>query len=132
VTAVTPQQEALYARADEARARAYAPYSSFTVGAALRGADGSVVTAANVENASYGLTICAERSAVVRALAHGVGAFEEIAVAADPAVASVPPCGACRQVLVEFAPALVVVYRRDGELVALPLADLLPGAFAHR
>jgi cytidine deaminase len=132
VTAVTPQQEALYARADEARVRAYAPYSSFTVGAALRAADGSVVTAANVENASYGLTICAERSAVVRALAEGVAGFEEIAVAADPAVASVPPCGACRQVLVEFAPALVVVYRRDGELVALPLADLLPGAFAHR
>lgn len=92
-------------------------------------ADRSVITGGNVENGSYGLTICAERSAVVRAIAEGHRAFSAIAVA-GPA-ASVPPCGACRQFLAEFAAgSFPVTFPRDGVLVTLTLDELLPERFA--
>lgn len=116
------------ARAEAARARAYAPYSGITVGAALRARDGRVVTAGNVENASYGLSICAERAAVARALAEGVGDLAAVAVAGPGH--DFPPCGACRQVLAEHLPAdAPVSYRRGGAVVTRPLRELIPDAF---
>jgi cytidine deaminase len=123
----TPDELELYAAARVAAAAAYAPYSGFAVGAALRAASGSVTTGVNIENASFGLTCCAERTAIFTAVATGEREFTAIAVHGD--ASSVPPCGACRQVLAEFAPELVVVYRQDGAPVAAQLAELLPVRF---
>jgi cytidine deaminase len=92
-------QKTLIQLAIEARQFAYAPYSKFLVGAALRVADGTVFTGCNVENTSYGLCICAERTAICKAVSAGHQAFEAIAVAATPFAT---PCGACRQFIVEF------------------------------
>lgn len=122
----------LIAAARAARTLAYAPYSGYRVGAALLTSNGSVVSAANVENASYGLTICAERAAVVAAIAAGHRRFEAVAVAADgPEPASL--CGACRQVLREFPRALdlrVLCAGESGEqVVVTTLGDLLPDSF---
>ena len=109
--------------------RAYAHYSQFHVGAALLAASGDIFTGCNVENASYGLTICAERSAVFAAIAAGQQRFEMLAIAARGGAS---PCGACRQVLVEFAPELPILLI-DSEYPArineVNLRDLLPGAF---
>ncbi len=120
----------LFAAADAARARAYAPYSRFAVGAALETTDGRRFTGANVENASYGLTICAERSAVFAAVHAGATEIRAVAIAGPDGVAIVP-CGACRQVLAEFAPAgTPVVYGAgDGTTIATTIGDLLPFAF---
>ncbi len=118
----------LFAHAREARARAHAPYSKFSVGAALECADGTVVTAANVENASYGLSMCAERSAIFAAIAGGHTSFTAIAIAGPDGV-TVPPCGACRQVLVEFAPQLRVSYQAGSSFVTTTLDVLLPATF---
>jgi cytidine deaminase len=117
----------LYEIARSAAEFAYAPYSNFAVGAALRATDGRVFAGVNVENASYGLTICAERSALVAAVASGAREFDAIAV--HGGASSVPPCGSCRQVLAEFAPELRVIWRRDGAPVVSSLADLLPERF---
>ena len=96
--------------ASEARRHAYAPYSLFSVGAAVLAASGAVFTGANVENASYGLTICAERAAVFAAASAGERRIRAVAIVAE-ARDPVPPCGACRQVLVEFGPEVLVVSR---------------------
>ncbi|HMO85671.1 MAG TPA: cytidine deaminase [Lacipirellulaceae bacterium] len=96
-------QESLVEAALAARDAAYAPYSRFRVGAAVRTADGGVFAGCNVENASYGLTICAERSAVCAAVAAGAPRIVAVAVAASGGAS---PCGACRQVLAEFGPAM--------------------------
>ena len=117
----------LYEIARSAAIVAYAPYSNFAVGAALRTADGTVFKGVNVENASFGLTICAERSAVVAAVSAGAREFEAIAVHGGGS--SVPPCGSCRQVLAEFAPNLRVIWRRHGAPFASTLDDLLPTRF---
>lgn len=117
----------LVAAASRARQRAYAPYSGYGVGAALECADGTVITGCNVENASYGLTVCAERAAVVAAIAAGHHDFTAIAI--DVAGPDGAPCGACRQVLAEFAPDMQVTFRRDGDVVVESLQRLLPGAF---
>jgi cytidine deaminase len=130
--APTEDERALWEQAQAATERAYAPYSGFRVGAALRTPQGDVVTGGNVENASFGVTICAEQAAVVRAVAEGRREFDAIAVAASSDAETVSPCGACRQVLAEFAPGLTVVYRRGGEVVAESLAELLPATFALR
>jgi homotetrameric cytidine deaminase len=123
----------LVAAATQAYSRAYAPYSGFCVGAALAHADGRVTAAANVENCSYGLSLCAERSAVVAAVADGaaVGDFVALAVVTD-AVTPAAPCGACRQVLIEFcSPTLSIVLhsRRGAAEVQTTLGALLPNAF---
>lgn len=109
---------------------AYAPYSRFRVGAALRTSTGAIVSGCNVENAAYGEALCAERVAVAAAVAQGMKNFEEIAIASesdDPA----PPCGSCRQTMSEFAPELrVISYARNGRQAIWRLSDLLPEAFA--
>jgi len=111
--------------AREARARAYAPYSNFAVGAALLGASGRVYTGCNVENVSYGLTICAERVAVGKAVSEGEREFVAVAVVTQNGAS---PCGACRQVLSEFGPDMqVVIARAEGdEYEVYSLQELLP------
>jgi len=126
---LNPDDEALVAAAMAAREQAYAPYSQFAVGAALRCADGSVVSACNVENASYGLTMCAERNAVAAAVASGRRSFTAIAVAGPPGAVT-SPCGACRQVLAEFAPDLRVLYSVPDGVESSTLGRLLPARFA--
>jgi cytidine deaminase len=118
----------LYAHAQAAAVNAYAPYSRFPVGAALRPEGGvEPIRGVNVENASFGMTLCAERTAVFTAVTSGHRRFEAIAVYADAETAS--PCGACRQVLAEFAPDITVVFRRRGDVVAAQLDELLPERF---
>jgi cytidine deaminase len=92
----------LFAEAQKAAEAAYAPYSKFRVGAALLAEDGTVYSGCNVENRSFGLTICAERSALVQAVGRGRRSFAALAIAAPDSVRPVGPCGACRQVLIEF------------------------------
>ena len=107
----------------------YAPYSGFPVGAALLCADGSVFTGCNVENAAYGSAICAERTALVKAVSEGCRAFTRLAVVGNSADYCWP-CGACRQMLYEFAPDLeVLVARKDHQFVKYTLRQLLPGGF---
>jgi cytidine deaminase len=125
---LSSEHEALLAAARAARAHAYAPYSNFAVGAALESADGTVFTGTNVENASYGLTICAERSAVFGAIAAGHRTFERIAIA-GPEGALTSPCGACRQVLAEFSPAMTVIYTTAHGTHVTTVAELLPHSF---
>ncbi len=122
--------DALRDAAFAALENAYAPYSRFRVGAALRTSTGVIVSGCNVENAAYGEALCAERVAVAAAVAQGMKNFEEIAIASesdDPA----PPCGSCRQTMSEFAPELrVISYARNGRQAIWRLSDLLPEAFA--
>ncbi|ABI77012.1 cytidine deaminase [Hyphomonas neptunium ATCC 15444] len=123
--------DALKAAAREMQARAYVPYSEYRVGAALLTADGTVVTGCNVENASFGATCCAERTAVFTAVAAGHRDFRAIAVATNGADAGTP-CGICRQVLAEFSAdgALeVVCFTPEGAEARYTLAELLPHAF---
>ena len=109
--------------------KAYMPYSHFPVGAALEGADGSVHTGCNVENAAYGSCICAERTALVKAVSEGCRAFKRIAVVGSSADYCWP-CGSCRQMLYEFAPDLeVLVANRDHDFVKYTLRQLLPHGF---
>jgi cytidine deaminase len=115
-------------RAKRMREHAYAPYSGFAVGAALITEDGMIFGGANVENASYGLAICAERSAAVSAVSAGHRAFRAIAVA-GPETTVTAPCGACRQFLNEFNPQLVVAYTTPHGLTVTTLDELLPDAF---
>jgi len=116
----------LISAASQARLQAYAPYSRFTVGAALLGGSGWIYPGANVENISLGLTICAERVCVGAALQGGDRNFEALAIVTDSTKPSVP-CGACRQVLAEFAPELeIVTATLRGEESRLNLRDLLP------
>ena len=121
--------ETLKALAVSMLEKAYCPYSHFPVGAALECADGTVYTGCNVENAGYGATICAERTAVVKAVSEGKRDFVRIVVAGRSDDYCVP-CGECRQVLNEFAPDMeVICLNKKGEELALPLSALLPHGF---
>jgi cytidine deaminase len=117
-------------RAFAALDRAYAPYSSFRVGAALLGSDGSVTEGCNVENAAYPAGICAERGALACAVTRGMRSFEALAIATE-ANEPTPPCGMCLQALAEFAPQLTVVsVTRGGHAARWTLGELLPHVFA--
>lgn len=119
----------LCSQALRSRDRAYAPYSHFRVGAAVLTADGSIFAGCNVENASYGLSICAERVAVFQAVAAGHTSITAIAVATD-LVPPAAPCGACRQVLREFGPdARIIAVSADGDHWEAGLDELLPRSF---
>ncbi|MBT7958906.1 MAG: cytidine deaminase [Akkermansiaceae bacterium] len=120
--------EELLRYASKARNLAYAPYSKFRVGAALLSKDGEIFTGCNIENASYGLTNCAERTAVFKAVSDGVTEFTAMAIAV-PGGAS--PCGACRQVLNEFNPTMTIMLGdENGQLIRITSVDtLLPDAF---
>lgn len=122
--------DALLSAARAAQERAYAPYSGFRVGAALEGEDGRIFAGCNVENASYGLTICAERAAVCAAVAAGAQRFRRVVVVsdADPPAA---PCGACRQVLAEFGRDFRVDAVGPKRSAAWTMAELLPAAFGR-
>lgn len=125
----TVMDDELVAAALTARARAYAPYSQFSVGAAVRARDGRVFEGANMENASYGLAICAERAAVVAAVMAGARDLEAVAIASSISPPA-SPCGMCRQTLAEFAHDLRVILVNDrGERADTTLAELLPRPF---
>lgn len=124
-----PGDRELVELARRAMLKAYAPYSKYRVGAALLADDGRVFLGCNVENASYGLSLCAERNAVAQAVAAGYRRFAAIAVAAD-SDRRASPCGACRQVLAEFNPRMrVIMAGRSGPGAAAALDRLLPGHF---
>jgi len=117
----------LISRAIAARQRAYVPYSNFPVGAALLTKSGQIYTGCNIENASYGMTVCAERVAILKAVSEGETEFVLLAVATEIGAS---PCGACRQVMVEFAPDMpVLIADLAGQTTTLSAAQLLPLAF---
>ena len=119
----------LIKRAEEMKQRAYVPYSNFPVGAALLCKDGTVFTGCNVENGAYSMCICAERTALVKAVSEGHRDFQSIAVTADTEEHCLP-CGACRQMLIEFAPDMdVLCANKDGDYVSYKLHNMLAPAF---
>ncbi|KQC05521.1 MAG: cytidine deaminase [Candidatus Cloacimonas sp. SDB] len=115
-------------KAKEVSENAYAPYSGYKIGAALRTASGKIYTGCNVENSSYGLTICAERAAVFNAVSRGEKDFKEIVVFSDSDVLFTP-CGACRQVLKEFSGSLKVTVISGKKILNTTVDDLLPHGF---
>ena len=119
---------ALVSLARAAQARAYAPYSGFRVGAALEADDGRVFSGCNVENASYGLSICAERAAVTAAVTEGATRYRRLVVVTDSEPPA-SPCGACRQVLAEFGLDLAITAVGPSGEISWRLGDLLPDAF---
>jgi cytidine deaminase len=123
----------LIERAKEARIAAHAPYSSFEVGAALVSTDGRVFTGCNIENSAYGLSMCAERVAIFKAVSEGAREFTKIAVVTDTESLT-PPCGCCRQMIWEFASdgTEVILANLMGDIRAFDIKDLLPEAFDAR
>lgn len=115
-------------KAKQASMNAYAPYSNFKVGAAVRASSGKIYTACNVENSSYSLTLCAERIAIFEAISKGERIITEVAVYVDNDMLF-PPCGACRQVMAEFASDLPIVYASRNETQESRLSELLPQSF---
>jgi len=114
--------------AKTAAENAYAPYSGYKVGSAVLCEDGKIFYGCNIENASYSLTICAERTAIFKAISEGHKKFRAIAIYVDSEKAF-PPCGACRQVISEFAPSIPVVFANQIETTESSMKELLPGAF---
>ena len=122
--------DSLIRAAQAAAKRAHAPYSNFRVGAALLAEDGAITVGCNVENASYGLTVCAERNALFAAVANGHRSFQALAIVAEPSDEPAPPCGACRQVLAEFCDDLLIVSLTPaGKRQDFTLSELLPHPF---
>lgn len=122
------EYDELYEIADQIKSNAYVPFSNFKVGVALLAKDGTVYTGVNVENSSYGATICAERTAFVKAISEGMRSFEAIAVASSSGTAL--PCGICRQFMFEFEPELKVITGEDkNSLTVQSLSTLLPEGF---
>ena len=124
--------ESLIEAAKHARSQSVAPFSNFLVGAAVRAANGKVYTGCNIESASYGLTVCAERIAIWKALSEGERQFTELAIVADTETLT-PPCGTCRQIIWEFARNATIVFANlNGQTDKFQIADLLPRAFDAR
>ncbi|AEP10877.1 MULTISPECIES: cytidine deaminase [Chloracidobacterium] len=122
----------LIAAAREARRQAHAPYSGFSVGAVVQARSGKLYTGCNIENASFGLTVCAERVALFKALSEGERQFQAVVIATD-ATTPTPPCGACRQVLWEFCGDIRIISAGpQGKTAEWSLAALLPAAFDDR
>lgn len=121
-------KDLLIAKAKIASKNSYSPYSKFKVGAAIKTKSGKIFTASNVENASYGLSMCAERIAVFKAVSEGFREFEEIAIFCDSDILF-SPCGACRQVLAEFSPHIKIYYGNDSKTIETNLDELLPQMF---
>ena len=111
-----------------ARERAYAPYSKFLVGAAVRAESGKIYTGCNIENASYGLTVCAERNALFAAVGAGERKFTALCVVGDTEE-PISPCGACRQVMAEFKVPCIILANLQGDVKEYTLEDLLPYGF---
>ena len=126
---MTDMETKLIAEAKRVREFAYAPYSKFAVGAAVLGASGEIYGGCNVENASFSVTNCAERTAIFKAIAAGEGDILELAVVAECAE-PIPPCGACRQVIAEFNIPRVLMANLAGDVKEMTLGELLPGAFS--
>ena len=121
--------EELVTAAKEARQNSYAPYSEFRVGAAIEMEDGEIYTGCNVESASYGLTVCAERVAIWKAISEGKHKVKNIAVVADTKELT-PPCGVCRQIIWEFGGDIPVIFANlNGKVETVQMKDLLPRAF---
>lgn len=118
----------LFELAKKAAKQAYAPYSKFKVGAALVTATGNIYSGCNVENSSYGLSICAERNAIFNMVTNGDKLITEIAIYVDSDLLF-PPCGACRQVLAEFGEDITIYYGNDNEIVKTTLKEILPHTF---
>ncbi len=125
---LSPELAGLVAAARAVRERAYAPYSSFLVGAAVRGESGRIFSGCNVENASYGATICAERSAVLTMVSEGERRLTAVAVFTDAATLAMP-CGLCRQVLAEFERAAQIVVANPREVRVIAFSALFPEPF---
>ena len=124
-----PSSEHLISAARQSRERAHAPFSKFKVGAAIEDSEGRVFTGCNVENATYGLTICAERVAVFKAISEGAGKLKRIAIVAETDVLT-PPCGACRQILWEFCDdAELILANLSGKQESILLKDIFPRPF---
>jgi cytidine deaminase len=124
--------QSLIEAAKEARLQSVAPFSNFLVGAAVTTDSGKVYTGCNVESASYGLTVCAERVAIWKALSEGERQFTSLAVVADTETLT-PPCGTCRQIIWEFARGATIVFANlNGQTEEFHIADLLPRAFDAR
>lgn len=127
-----PQLTPLFVAATAVRNKAHAPFSGFRVGAAIQSLEGMIFTGCNVESASYGLTICAERVAIAKAISEGVRKFSRIAIVADTQELT-PPCGACRQVLWELCGNIeVYMVNLQKQMVCYMLEDLIPLAFDAR
>ena len=122
-------QEELVEKAREVREKAYAPFSNFKVGAAVETDEGEIFTGCNVESASYGLTVCAERVAIWKAVSEGKKKFRRIAVVADTEELT-PPCGVCRQIIWEFCGDVPVIFANlKGNVETVQMKELLPRAF---
>ena len=127
------ESEKLISAAMDAAYRAYAPYSRFRVGAAVLSDDGNIYTGVNVENRSYGLTVCAERNAIAAAVIGGMRVLKAVAVYSPDSSSMLPPCGACRQVITEFASsdAVVICCDNQGNSAEIPVSELYPKDSLH-
>lgn len=122
------RDQKLYKAAVEARESSYSPYSHFAVGAAVRNADGKIYKGCNIENGSYGLTVCAERNAIFAAVGAGERELTELCVVADTS-GPVSPCGACRQVMSEFKISRIILTNLKGDVKEMSLEEILPYGF---
>jgi len=126
---VNEKYKKLIGEAEQARKKAYTPYSKFKVGAAILTSEGRIFSGCNIENASFGLTICAERVAVFKAISEGFKKFEAIAIIADT-IRPCYPCGACRQVILEFGEDITLIMANlKGDIKINKIKELLPEAF---